>query len=189
MSRTVSLRDRLIRQGFTVYPPNALENAYDEMESPPPFEKYMKPARKNAKQFDTLWKMNLALVQLFRDFEFLYRNCFTDTTFYYMLEVYAEIELSIKDFNKELKKSDQFVKQYYQNSEFSDFYQLNVFDLIREDYAHYSDIGDELHERYLRNYPNAVPVKKGTMEEYIKEYKNALKNVKSKRDRSRKAAA
>lgn len=186
MSVTVEIRNTIVSQGINEYPLIRREVEYEEMENPPSFPKFMKNYQKNQQQFDSLWKQCLNIVQHFRDFDFLYRTCFSDTTFYKMLEMYAEIDLDIKEFNKSVKKCDQVVKEYYNSQEFSDFFNINVFDLIKQDYETYYGIAKVRHTEYLNKYPDAIQVLNDNTTDYLKEYKNAIKRVKAKRDSKNK---
>lgn len=189
MSNTVTYIEEMVEKGLTEYPLIRKEVEYDTLENPPSFPKYMKKYQQNEKEFDMLWKQCLGIKQLFRDFSFIYRTCFTDTSFYKMLETYAEIEMAIKSFNKDLKKCNPVVKEYYSNEGFCEFFNINVFDLIKKDYETYYPIAKERHKEYVNKYVDVIPVLNDDVTDYLKEYKNAIKKVKSKRDASNKKAA
>lgn len=185
MTVTVELKNNLVSSGFEEYPPIAMEDAYDKLENPPPYGKFIKPIQKATKDYDRLWSLQLSIIHHFAEFPYIYKTCFTDRAFYYMLEKYAHLELEIKEFLKELKSTgDQKVKEYYTSNgfDFQGEFNINVFDLLREDFEKYRPIAEQRYQQYVEQYGDDFSLLTDDVTDYFAGYKDALK--KAKKDRA-----
>lgn len=183
----LELKQSLIERGFIDYPPIQLEEEYDRMENPPPFNKFEKTIRQASKEFDDIWERQLSVNNHLGEFGLVLSNCFTDRAFYYLMDRYAHLELEIKEYSKALNKaSHPTTKKYYSERGFDSLGKTNIFDIMRSDFEVAHVQARTRYEEYLVDHEDIVGLFKEEIEDYLSHYKQALKNAKSERDKIKK---
>lgn len=173
----LTFKKNYVSSGFTAYPINELDESYYNEHGKPPSGKYAKMLRRATPIADEIWDQILEVQAKMHDFPFLTRFPITNRLFECVVEHFAALDIELQDLKKVMKKSNQEQELNVYYSQYQEYYDVNVFDMMVKDLEQLLGAGQELNLEY-RNKNSLNPELTITIDELKEYYKPALKKAK-----------
>lgn len=152
--KALNLKAELVADNFGDYPPILLEWEATQGRDDVPVGNLMKRLGKLSKPFNETWGHHLKVLDAMRDLRYLHNTVFNRRGLESLVEQYAMLDHRLKGLNKAVKQQKNFpeVGEYYQRFDY--LLEMNVFDLMREDFLALQELAEARYESIVKQSPD-----------------------------------